>query len=55
MTEKILLEFKQNIDEFTLVPSSGGVFEVYKNGEKLYSKDRTGEFPDENSILEKLK
>lgn len=54
MTEKVLLEFKQDIDDLTLVPMSGGVFEVYRNGEKLYSKKETGEFPDENRIVEEL-
>lgn len=50
----MLLEFKQEIDEFTLVPSDGGVFEVFKNGEKIYSKDETGEFPVEDQILAQL-
>lgn len=54
MTEKVLLEYKQDIDEFTLIPLDGGVFEVYKNGEKIYSKDQTGEFPDEDNIVHQL-
>jgi selenoprotein W-related protein len=49
-----MLEFKQDIDELTLVPSDGGVFEVFKNGEKIYSKDKTGEFPDEDEIVSRL-
>lgn len=49
-----MLEYKQDIDEFTLVPSDGGVFEVFKNDEKIYSKDETGEFPDEDAIVSQL-
>jgi selenoprotein W-related protein len=34
-----------------LIPSSGGVFEVTINGEKIYSKDETGIFPDIEEII----
>jgi selenoprotein W-related protein len=33
------------------VPSGGGAFEVSVNGEKIYSKLQTGEFPEPNDIL----
>lgn len=54
MTEKVLLEYKQEIDNFNLIPSSGGVFEVTVDGEKIYSKDETGEFPDEDAIVTEI-
>jgi len=38
-----------------LVPSSGGVFEISVNGQKIYSKLQTGEFPDPNAILKLVK
>ena len=34
------------------MPAGGGCFEVTVNGELLYSKLKTGEFPDEQSILD---
>lgn len=34
-----------------LIPSSGGVFEVNVNGEKIYSKDETGVFPLKDEII----
>jgi selenoprotein W-related protein len=37
-----------------LVPSSGGVFEVTVNGEKIYSKHETGIFPDTEEIIAKM-
>jgi selenoprotein W-related protein len=37
-----------------LIPGSGGVFEITVNGEKVYSKKETGEFPDSNEIIAKL-
>ena len=35
----------------TLVPSRGGVFEVVVDGELIYSKVKTGTFPDESEVL----
>lgn len=39
----------------TLIQSSGGVFEVTANGVPVYSKRRTGVFPDEDALLEQLR
>jgi len=33
----------------------GGVFEVYVDGQKIYSKKETGEFPDPAAILKAVK
>ena len=38
----------------TLVPDGGGCFELTANGELLYSKLETGEFPDEQMIVDML-
>ena len=54
MTEKILNEFKKTITSFDLVPSDGGCFEITVDGDLMYSKLATGEFPDESSILKQL-
>ena len=52
MTAKLLTEFKQQIRDLKLIPSGGGCFEITANGELLYSKLKTGEFPDEQAILD---
>jgi selenoprotein W-related protein len=36
------------------IKSSGGVFEVIKDGEILFSKRREGRFPDAAEIISKL-
>ncbi len=36
----------------TLVPASGGCFELKADGELLYSKLETGKFPDEQSVVD---
>ena len=37
-----------------MIRSSGGVFEVVINGELIYSKKQTGEFPDETAIVKQV-
>jgi selenoprotein W-related protein len=54
LTSKILTRFKQQIKDLKLVPSSGGCFELSANGELLYSKLKTKQFPDEQWVLETL-
>jgi len=41
--------------EVRLVRSSGGAFEVRKDGELIFSKLQTGRFPEPEEILSKLK
>jgi selenoprotein W-related protein len=35
-----------------LIPSGGGCFELSVNGDLVYSKLKTGEFPDEQKMVE---
>ena len=51
MTSKLLETYKQAIKELKLVPSGGGCFELTVNGELLYSKLKTGEFPDDKAMV----
>ncbi|PTL39483.1 hypothetical protein C6Y45_05420 [Alkalicoccus saliphilus] len=46
---------RREITCFELIPSSGGAFEVYKEGKLIYSKLSTGSFPDTESIIKLLK
>jgi len=52
LTGKLLLTFKQRIDDMKLVPASGGCFELSANGDLIYSKLQTGKFPDEKAVLD---
>jgi selenoprotein W-related protein len=54
LTTKALPRFKTLIRNFTLIPSKGGCFEVIVGGQKLYSKLKTGKFPDEAEILDAM-
>jgi selenoprotein W-related protein len=52
LTGKLLTTFKQSIRELKLVPSGGGCFELTADGDLLYSKLKTGKFPDEKWVLD---
>ena len=51
LATKVLDRYKNQVAGVTLVPSSGGAFEVSVDGESVYSKLATGQFPSENSVL----
>jgi len=42
-------------DETFLIEGAGGIFDVNVDGELVYSKHETGEFPDEDALVEELK
>ena len=42
LTTEVLKEFEFDIASLTLVPGSGGVFEVEVNGELIFSKKALG-------------
>jgi selenoprotein W-related protein len=49
------LKFKQDISSLKLIPAGGGVFEITVNGEKIYSKKATGQFPDPETIVQAVR
>jgi selenoprotein W-related protein len=50
LAEQILSLHKTGVSSLEIVPSYGGVFEVYKDGELVYSKKQAGRFPDWHEI-----
>jgi selenoprotein W-related protein len=51
LSAEILETAKTRLTGLTLVPSRGGCFEVNINGERIYSKLATGDFPEHAPIL----
>jgi selenoprotein W-related protein len=54
LTDRILGTYKQKVQSLTLVPSRGGCFELTVDGQLVYSKLQTGEFPDERKLVAQL-
>ena len=38
-----------------IIEGAGGIFDVNVNGKLVYSKHETGEFPDEDALVEELR
>jgi len=54
LTAKLLPRFKQKINQYTMVPSTGGRFELTVGDSLVYSKLQTGEFPNEDQLIEQV-
>jgi len=50
----LLPHFKTDIEELTLVPSDGGRFEIFADGDQIYSKLETGRFPESREIVKAI-
>jgi selenoprotein W-related protein len=50
----ILKKYGSSVLYLKLVPSSGGVFEIYNDDDLIFSKKSEGRFPEENEVIEKL-
>jgi len=55
MVSKLLEEFEHKIDDITVIPSRGGVFEVLANEDLIYSKLETGEHAEYEDVAGPLR
>ena len=51
MATKLLSTYKQRIKQLELEPSGGGCFELTVGNDLVYSKLKTGTFPDEEEMV----
>ena len=51
LANEILEKYGTDVKELTLIPSGGGVFEVIKNGDHLFSKKNLDRFPDDGEVM----
>jgi selenoprotein W-related protein len=50
----VLKNYHEKFSGVTLVPSTGGVFEVMLGDQLIFSKKREGRFPEEDEILSRV-
>jgi selenoprotein W-related protein len=54
LSEAIMDAFGQRFGALKLIPADGGRFEITLDGELIYSKLKTGDFPANKEILEQI-
>jgi selenoprotein W-related protein len=54
VAEALLARFKNDIASLELIPSGGGVFEFFVEGELVYSKKATGRHADPAFLVEEV-
>lgn len=55
MAQELLTTFDGEIAELTLKPGTGGVFEVYANDERVWSRKAEGRFPDITELKRRVR
>lgn len=55
LAQNLLDQHKNNLENVSIIPSSGGVFEVKLGDELLFSKKELNKFPEENEVEEIIK
>ena len=46
MAQELLSTFEEELDELTLIPGTGGIFEIHVNGKRIWSRKEQQGFPD---------
>jgi selenoprotein W-related protein len=55
MAQEILTTFEDDIGAVTLVPGSGGIFDVRAGGATIWSRQAEGRFPDIAELKQRLR
>lgn len=55
MAQELLSTFGQTLGGVTLVPGSGGVYEISVNGLSIWERKRDGGFPDAREVKQRLR
>lgn len=50
LAQELLSTFDSDLGEVALVPGSGGVFEIYCDGKRVFSRKEAGRFPEAKEI-----
>lgn len=55
MAQEMLTTFEQELARVSLVPATGGVFEIRLNGLVLFSRKASGRFPESKEIKQLIR
>jgi selenoprotein W-related protein len=55
MAQELLTTFEGDIDELSLHPGTGGIFEIYVNGSRIWSRKEDGGFPEIKELKQRVR
>lgn len=55
MAQELLSSFGADLGEVTLVPGTGGIFEIHCDGELIWERKRDGGFPDAAELKRRIR
>ncbi len=55
MAQELLTTFTEELSGVTLVPGTGGIYQIRLNGEILLDRKNLGHFPDIREVKQKLR
>ncbi|MBD3633378.1 MAG: SelT/SelW/SelH family protein [Methylophaga sp.] len=55
MAQELLSTFDEELDELTLKPGTGGIFEVYANDKLVWSRKQEGRFPEITELKQRVR
>lgn len=55
MAQELLTTFEADISELSLHPGSGGIFEVWVNGQRVWSRKDDGGFPEITVLKQRVR
>ncbi|MDE3021130.1 MAG: SelT/SelW/SelH family protein [Pseudomonadota bacterium] len=55
MAQEILSTFSDELNEVSLIPASGGLFEIWINNKKIWDRKETGKFPEAREIKQAIR
>ncbi|MCB4810334.1 SelT/SelW/SelH family protein [Methylovorus menthalis] len=55
MAQELLTTFESDIERVSLVPGTGGIFEVRLNGETIFSRKQTERFPESKELKQLIR
>ena len=55
MAQELLTTFASDITSLTLVPGTGGIFEVRLNGALIFSRKQAGRFPESKELKQLIR
>ena len=55
LCQEVLMTFEEKLGECALIPADSGVFDVKLDGEIIYSKRKTGSFPESSELKQLIR